>query len=751
MNDRKDAGQGSQSPGLNIGDIYFILFRHKWKIIIFSVLGFLAAGVVYTFKKPLWGSEAELLVKYVVTPQPVGVSAGDIRNLDPRGDNILNSEVRIVTSYDVATNVVNAIGAERILAMTGGGSNLVRAAKTIRGNITVEPIRRTDILRITFEHPDREIVQPVLQQLILSYLELHAEIHTRLGISDTFLNNKLNSYSNALAQTEELLRLAKEKAGVPDIAEARKSYTEQIGKKQEEISNAEAELAGQEGMLSEINKHLATESTAPDTNAPAAVVPPERVEEYTTVKEDLADLQQRRKEYRRQGWTDSVDLVKDVQRRIDDLQHRKNSLEDRFPSLAGMSTPVAAAPGQPVNAYDPSNAALMARVLKAKLQKMNEQLVNLKAEAARIETNATTISDLQRKKEIQETEYRTCETSLMQARFKEALEAAKLSNITCYEQPTPPFRDVEKTKKLAMILAAGGLAVGLGLAFLLEFFLDQTVKRPAEVEARLRLPLFMSIPDTNQGANQLPGPRRNGHSRLKAPGPGPEPAPGSESGDHPNLAVALRDDKHGLRLFFEALRDRLFLHFDANNLKHNPKLVAVTSCAEGAGVTTVASGLAETLSETGQGNVLLVDMNDGQGAARPYFKGKPSCGLADALEGEKRASAMVQENLYVVAEGMNGGESLPSALPSQFNQLVPKLRASDYDYIIFDMPPVSQISVTTKWARLMDVNLLVVEAEKTSRDIVKQASAMISGAKPNLGVVLNKKRTYVPKWLMQEL
>ena len=53
---------------------------------------------------------------------------------------------------------------------------------------------------------------------------------------------------------------------------------------------------------------------------------------------------------------------------------------------------------------------------------------------------------------------------------------------------------------------------------------------------------------------------------------------------------------------------------------------------------------------------------------------------------------------------------------------MPKLKASDYDYIIFDMPPVSQTSVTARLAGLMDMVLLVIESEKTDRDVVQQAS-----------------------------
>jgi Mrp family chromosome partitioning ATPase len=97
------------------------------------------------------------------------------------------------------------------------------------------------------------------------------------------------------------------------------------------------------------------------------------------------------------------------------------------------------------------------------------------------------------------------------------------------------------------------------------------------------------------------------------------------------------------------------------------------------------------------------------------------------------------------------GDKLPIALPKQFAGLVPRLRASDYDYIIFDMPPVSQIGVATKLGRFMDVNLMVVESEKTDREVVKQASSLVSGPKANVGVVLNRKRTYVPQWLQQEL
>src|SRR5216110_1469971 len=104
-------------------------------------------------------------------------------------------------------------------------------------------------------------------------------------------------------------------------------------------------------------------------------------------------------------------------------------------------------------------------------------------------------------------------------------------------------------------------------------------------------------------------------------------------------------------------------------MTHKPKLIAVTSCSHGAGVTSTAAGLAATLSETGDGNVLLVDMNLQHGAAHPFFKGKPACGLLDVLETEKRLPAMVQDNLYMVSVNQ-AADRLPSVLPKRFMHLL---------------------------------------------------------------------------------
>ena len=140
-------------------------------------------------------------------------------------------------------------------------------------------------------------------------------------------------------------------------------------------------------------------------------------------------------------------------------------------------------------------------------------------------------------------------------------------------------------------------------------------------------------------------------------------------------------------------------------------------------------------------------MTQGQGSAQHFHKGATVVGLEQLLD--TKDSGRVQDNLYVVSEN-SSSDRLAKGMPQRFNQLIPKLKASDFDYIIFDMPPVNQISITPRLASFMDMMLLVVEAGKTDRDLALQASAMLLKSKTPVGVVLNKTKSYIPTSLHQD-
>jgi Mrp family chromosome partitioning ATPase len=172
--------------------------------------------------------------------------------------------------------------------------------------------------------------------------------------------------------------------------------------------------------------------------------------------------------------------------------------------------------------------------------------------------------------------------------------------------------------------------------------------------------------------------------------------------------------------------------------------VGVAGLSEAAGASTLAAGLAASLSETNDGKVLLVDVNLGPNEVHPFFKGKPAYSLNAALKNHSIDSAA--DNLYLATVGS------PNAGPAKlglkkFFDMMPNLKTSDFDYIIFDMPPLEQTSPTWGMAAFMDKLLLIVEAEKNSRDVINRGYRKLVAERDNVSVVVNKARSYIPKCL----
>ena len=720
-----------------MGDIYFTLFRHKWKILLFSTSGFLAVLALLIFKPPLYESRAKLDILYVVQGKsfnPAGEGANTV-SPNERGYGIIQTELEILQSLDVVMEAVQTIGAEKILAKAGGGNSTNEAAGLIAKNLTAEPSPGSSVIQVSLQHPDPEMVQSILSKIIASYFKKQAEIHQGSVMFGDFSIQETNRLYKEIAQTKEELKNARSATGVFSIDAADKSYDEQVSQIRNNLFTAQAELVERKEILKEMSNALS--STPESTNA-GTEISNDKVDEYRNVCMRLGLLRKKEQELLLQ-YTDQSVPIKDLRAQIAGNETFKKKLETEDPRLTSLGVSLGVA-DHPV--FSSSDNAAQISALEARIKVLNSQLSQIQSDAAKMDESREIISELKQREQREEAELEYFQRNLEQARIDTMIGAGKAPNIGVIQSPSPPVKQwPKKLKKMAAILAVGGIATGLALAFLIEMFLDRSLKRPVEIEAKLGLPLFISIPDFT----------KNGYPRAKIEGKKTlllTETAGKDASE--NAALAPWNRQHPLRRFCEGLRDRLIVHFEVKNVTHKPKLVAVTSCAKGAGVSSVAAGLAASLSETGDGNVLLVDMNVEGGAAQQFYKGKLGCGVDAALEVEARKGAQIQENLYVATQPMSAGENLPSVLPKHLMGLIPKLRASDYDYIIFDMPAVTQTSMTPRLARLMDMVLLVIESEKTNQDVAKKVISLLGETKANVTTVLNKTRSYVPSKLHQE-
>src|SRR5204863_3897145 len=282
---------------------------------------------------------------------------------------------------------------------------------------------------------------------------------------------------------------------------------------------------------------------------------------------------------------------------------------------------------------------------QAKVAAFKSRLRDIHQRTKQLAELAPQIEELERKREMDEANYKYFAASLEKARIDEALDPSKMPNISAVQRPSPPVVDSKTRNKITLALMGGGLALGVALVLLRGLVLNRTVGRPLELETRLHIPLMLSIPYTNS---------RNGHLARPANGAPANPEALAVRRRHPKLAPW--EPGHFMRRYCDAIRDRLGFYFELNNLTHKPKLVGVAGFSKAAGASTLAAGLAASLSETNEGKVLLVDVNLGPEEVHPFFKGKPAYPLTAALKPQTEiASASVNLYLATVGSSSPGG------------------------------------------------------------------------------------------------
>ncbi len=181
----------------------------------------------------------------------------------------------------------------------------------------------------------------------------------------------------------------------------------------------------------------------------------------------------------------------------------------------------------------------------------------------------------------------------------------------------------------------------------------------------------------------------------------------------------------------------------------------LVSALPGEGVSTVALGLAASMAEVARQGVLVIDLN----SANPTLAGRlgtdPDAGLGELLAKDAtRAEAIVESQiprLFVLGRGrLDADLSQPSSL-SLFEDLVKGMR-SDFDYVIIDGGSVSSSPDSLLVASKVDGVILVVQAERTGSETVRDASNQLRTAGANLlGAVLNRRRNYLPGFLSRNL
>ena len=736
-----------EHSNFNLSNILLAIFKWKRTILGFAFAGIAIAAAVYHFYPKIYESDAKLLVRYVLERSGYD-SVDTVTGTSGRGstgltiDAVIAAEVSILTSWDLSVQVAEALGPNRVLPDAKSPS-VVAAASAINSGLSTSTAKGSNIIAVAYQNGKPGVATAVLNELVNRYFTKHLEVHRSAGAFD-FVSQQTDQIRAQLGQTEDALKQLKAKSGIYDLKDSVSSLNTGASRTAEQLTGAEADLAEQRAKVKLMEGSAGISSPAPvqaaSTAVPTGTIPPEQpqmsptpagnpasaspppkdTQEYQDLVARLKKLQQ--SELELQGkYTDASIQVKSIRSQMAELESQKSALEKKFPSLKFMAG----------NEDLGSERAKLAG-MEAKAEMLKSQLRDVQERMKRLSDAGPEIVRLERTKELEETNYKYFQGTLEKARVDEALDPSKMPNISAIQRPSPPGRVTTTRDKIALGFAGGGLALGLGLALLFELVFNHSYKRRSEIEHQLRSPVMLSIPyQGTNGRRRLPW--KIGQRASK------------ETPDRSRPNLAPWEVGHFIRPYSEAIRDRLGLYFELHGVTHKPKLVGVTGFGEGSGTSTLAAGVAAALSEIGDGKVLLVDVNATNGEVHPFFAGRPAAALTTAIK-PQAAITSAADNLYLATVTQSSNKSTHLGL-KKFFALVPNLKASDFDYIIFDMPPINQTTPTIGLAALMDKVLMVVEAEKTHRDVVKRGYRELVGARADVAVVLNKTRSYGPNWL----
>jgi polysaccharide biosynthesis transport protein len=577
--------------------------------------------------------------------------------------------------------------------------------KRFRDNLSIDPIRRSRLVRVSFDSQDAQLAAQVVNALAAGYIQENLETHWEATQkASEWLSQQLDGLKikleksedemHAYAQANSLVYLESDKGSTENIVD------ERLRQLQSELTQAQADRYQKESLYRLVQ--------AGDYGALPGVFD-NKVMQDLTVK--LADLERQKAELA-PNFNPSYPRMKEIQNQID--RSEQFLTQQRAQAARHIA--------------DEYFAAIRRETLVR--QAFEDQM----KQAGLVAEKSVQYNILKREVDTNKQLYE----GLLQ-RLKEAGVSAglKASNIRIVDRAFPPTRPVRPWILLNLSLGLVlGLGSGIALAFLQEH-MDNTLKTPDDIEQFLRLPALGMIPSSRSLLNG-----KNGHHR---PVPQTAMAVGTNGKD---AAVVKGPEARWIRVDAKAL-ERSVLAEAFRSLRTSvllstaarpPRSLAVVSAQPSEGKTTVCSNLAIALAQLGK-RVLVVDGDMRRPSLHDVFSVPASSGLVNYLTGTDGWLGLVRPGGPAGLDCLVCGPIPPNPselLSSGRMQALVDEAMTAYDFVLLDSPPLLNVADGRILITLAEGTILVVRGGTTPRDLVHRACAHTCGVGGRLiGVVLN--------------
>jgi uncharacterized protein involved in exopolysaccharide biosynthesis len=475
-------------PSPSLRDLLSALFRQR-RLIALSFAILFAAAVLYGLLAPSYESEMRLLVRRgrvdpPVTPQPTGTSEFSRREVT---EEELNSEVELLRDTEILRTVVLATGLESGDRHSWVGNDqevrIARAVRHLAGKLTVEPVKKTNLISVKYESGDPDRAAGVLKSLVLAYTEKHRSVQRPAGEYD-FFERQTEEYRRGLASAERAVGDLARTRGVVAAALERDIAVQKLSDADASYRQTQVAAAETERRIQALQQQLRS-TPERSTNQVRISDNPQLLEQ---LRATLLALELRRTELLTK-YQPTYRLVAEVEEKI--RQTKAAMAAERVNPLREETTE-----------KDPNY-----EWARADLEKSQVELSSLQAREAAAERvvggyrnmtrqlaeDSLTQQDLLRTVKAMEEKYLLYVRKQEEARIGDALDALGILNVTVVQPPRAPALPKRSLLMVAMFgfFLAGAISVGLGLAV---DYLDPAFRTPDEAVAELGVPVLASLP-----------------------------------------------------------------------------------------------------------------------------------------------------------------------------------------------------------------------------------------------------------------
>jgi uncharacterized protein involved in exopolysaccharide biosynthesis len=433
---------------------------------------------------PTYEASSKILVKFgrenVYMPTtPAGGGSSQVL-LDPSREERINSAVEMFQGRNILEQVIHDVGATKIypaldkkpwisLGTSTKMSPADRALLIFQKKISVEAVKKSNIINITFQHKDPAVAAQVVNKLVDVFLDQHLKVYQEPG-GYNFFSNQVSVLEKKLKDSEQELKGFKNTNRIVSLEEQKSVLLKQISELELELGKTKSDRSEAQGKLQALKQSSAGLSADRTLGQETDFNP----QSMSLIRNKISDLRLE-EEKLLSSYTEQSENVIRVRKELAQAQELLAKEEKTYHNKA------LATVGQNLSA------------LKSKESQQETQLAKCQAELTKINSVEIQLKELERQVKINEDNYQLYLKKMEEARISTAMDSQKIASISIVEPAQAPLTPVKPKIVLNIILSLLlGACASIGLAFSLEYF-SHTFSRPEDVEQQASMRVLAAI------------------------------------------------------------------------------------------------------------------------------------------------------------------------------------------------------------------------------------------------------------------